>query len=125
MAGPEDRPARYIRICGPDGARYRFFCEASGAAVCTTEPVSAESPHREPLLAWERQGRRHFNRCSKCRRWVCDVMYNPDTGQCVLCSPWEEAPVFCCGCGAPAVAGERYCRRCGQRFRYGEVVLNE
>lgn len=125
MVQPDSRPARYIRLCGSDGIRYRFFCEASGAAVCTTEPVISDSHRGELHIAWEQQGRQHFSQCQKCRRWVWDVMYNADTGQCVLCSPWEEAPVFCCGCGAPAVPEERYCRKCGQSLRYGEVVLNE
>ncbi len=125
MASVDNRPARYIRLTERSGIRYRFFCEASGAAVCTTEPISPDSPHVELTLAWEHQGRQHFNRCPQCSRWVCDAMYNADTGRCVLCSPWEETPSFCCGCGELAIPGERYCRKCGQRLRYGEVVLNE
>lgn len=125
MAPSDNRPPSFTRIFGPDGIRYRFFCEASGTAVYTTDIIS-DIPSRDSVnTAWEQQGRQHFNRCQQCGRWVCNVMYNTDTGRCVLCSPWEESPAYCSGCGALAVSGERYCRRCGQRLRYGEVVLNE
>ncbi len=125
MASANNRPARYIRLPERNGIRFRFFCEASGAAVCVTEAVAQSSPQEELRLAWEQQGRRHFNRCQQCSRWVCDVMYNADTGHCVLCSPWEEAPAYCPACGELAIPMERYCRKCGKKLRYGEVVLNE
>ena len=125
MAAVDNRPARYIRLTDPGGIRYKFFCEASGAAVCVTEAAVPAAPREELRLAWEGYGRRHFNRCTQCSRWVCDVMYNADTGRCVLCSPWEESPGFCSACGELAIPMERYCRKCGKLLRYGEVVLNE
>lgn len=31
--------------------------------------------------------RSRFNLCHKCGRWASDVMYNPNTLECVDCSP--------------------------------------
>ena len=35
--------ARYKIIAGTEGNRYQFFCELSGALVCTSEPVLLDS----------------------------------------------------------------------------------
>jgi len=95
---------------------YHFFCDLSGALVCTVKHAS------DPQSAWESGGRQRFNRCRQCGRWVCDAMFNPDTLQCVDCSPWEEQPSFCSQCGAKAAEGELFCRCCGARLQYGEEV---
>ncbi len=113
--------ARHEILRGEEGNRYRFFCGASGAAVCTTGPVRADSGGDELLLAWESEGKRHFNRCRKCGRWICDAMFNADTLKCVDCVPWEDTPNFCAHCGVRIPSPDVYCRKCGARLRYGEV----
>ncbi len=112
--------AAYRVISDAGGNRYRFFCDLSGALGCTTSPVRAGSPREELLLAWQ-EGRRHFNHCPRCGRWVCDAMYNADVLECVDCAPWEERPRFCCKCGTPISGPDTYCRQCGARLQYGEV----
>lgn len=114
--------AKHTRL---DGGRYRFFCEASGAAVHTTGPIQGNTAEEELRFAWDQEGRQHFNRCQKCGKWVSDVMYNADTGQCVLCSPWEEPPDYCSGCGAAVPPADNYCRICGKKLQYGEVAAND
>lgn len=75
-----------------DGIRYQFFCALSGAHVCTTRPIQADTSEQALHLAWESEGRHHFNQCSKCGNWVIDAMYNVDVLACVDCAPFEEAP---------------------------------
>lgn len=107
--------APYRIIADAGGNRYRFYCESSGMAVCTTAPIhskSAGSP-QELLLAWESEGRQHFNRCQKCGKWVSDVMYNVDALQCVDCSPWEDPPLYCSRCGARLSQDGGRCPKCG------------
>lgn len=104
--------ATYRVITDAGGMRYRFFCDLSGAAVCTSRPIQADTPE-ELMLAWEHEGRPQFNQCHKCGRWVIDAMYNPDTLECVDCSPWLPEPAYCEKCGARLTPNENYCRRCG------------
>ena len=112
--------AAYRVIQDGGGLRFRFFCEASGAALCTTGVISGSPPDRALDYAWETEGRAHFNLCHRCGRWVADVMYNADTLECVDCSPWEEEPAFCPQCGARVASREAFCGRCSSRLRYGE-----
>lgn len=104
------------------GNRYCFFCDLSGAALCTTEPVRADTPEEELFTAWEQEGRKHFNRCQKCGRWVSDVMFNADVLTCVDCTPWEEPPQFCWKCGEAVSPEHTFCHKCGARLQYGEVT---
>lgn len=90
---------------------YHFYCGLSGALVCTVKHAAGPQP------AWESGGRRHFNRCRRCGRWVCDTMYNPDTLQCVDCSAWEEQPAFCPQCGARVTEDAQFCRSCAMEKR--------
>lgn len=114
------RTARYkIQKCS-EGNRYQFFCDISGALACTTNPIRLISPEQELLMAWEEEGKRYFNRCHRCGRWVTDVMYNADTLACVSCSPWEEQPTFCSQCGVKVGMDEVFCHKCHVRLRYGE-----
>ncbi len=110
--------ARYTIIHEESGRRYRFFCEASGAAVYTSGPLRADTPDRETELAWE-EGKQHFNRCQICGKWVCNAMTNADTLACVDCSPWENPPKYCPGCGIPLKGINLYCQVCGTRLMYG------
>lgn len=110
-------PYRVLQDGG--GISFCFFCEASGAAVCTTRPQNLQTVELALETAWQAEGREHFNRCQKCGKWVSDVMYNPDTLQCVLCSPWEEKPAFCPCCGVKVLDDGVFCHHCGGRLQYG------
>lgn len=121
MAHKGNKTAPYKIIADSGGNRYRFFCEASHAVVCVTGPVNGPTPEEELLLAWESEGRHHFNRCQNCGKWICDTMYNADTLECVDCSPWEEAPHYCSHCGLNIPSSDIYCKKCGTRLRYKEV----
>ena len=122
MAMKEHATAKYRVIADSGGSRYRFFCDVSGMALCTTSPVRGNTQAEELKTAWETEGKQHFNRCSKCGKWVSDPMYNADMLQCVDCAPWQERPKYCSHCGKQIEPSARYCDVCGTRLRYGEVV---
>ena len=119
MERNDHRTASYRIIADAGGSRYRFFCDVSGMAMCTTKPLPAVSAEHL-LQAWETEGRPCFNRCNRCGKWVSDVMYNADTGQCILCSPWEEQPLFCPDCGNQAPLTDLFCSKCGRKLQYKE-----
>ena len=87
----EKLTATYKVISEKSGNRYQFFCDLSGALCCTTKPIKIDNPQKELEFAWNNEGKMMFNRCVKCGKWISDVMYNPDTLECVDCSPWENS----------------------------------
>jgi len=117
--------AGYKVLADPKGNRYQFFCDVSGALICTTVPILLNTPEQELAFAWENEGRRHFNRCQKCGKWVSDVVYNVETLECVECAPWEEEPSYCPHCGEKVVENEIFCRKCKNRLRYGNENAKE
>ncbi len=117
MAGKDHATAKYRVIADSGGSRYRFFCDASGMMLCTTGPVRGATQEEELRLAWEKEGRRYFNRCAKCGRWVGDPMFNADLLQCVDCAPWQSSPNFCSRCGRRIPEPDRRCGACA-----GEVA---
>ena len=113
-----NRTARYQILAEAGGNRYRFFCELSGVMVCTTKPVHAGTPEDELRIAWETEGKKMFNQCHRCGRWVSNVMYNADALECVDCTPWEDPPRYCSKCGAYVPVSDIFCRKCGARLCY-------
>lgn len=113
--------AEYRIIADAGGNQYRFFCALSGAAICTTRPIRADTQEEELKIAWETEGRTFFNHCHKCGKWVSDVMYNADVCECVDCAPWENKPNFCPKCGEKVPTHDVFCWKCGTRLQYGEV----
>lgn len=115
-----NRPTANFRVL-PDGngKRYQFFCALSGARVCTTRPIRSETPERALEIAWETEGKRHFNQCSKCGNWVIDAMYNVDVLECVDCAPYEGIPQYCKHCGAKVTTDKNTCGKCGALLAYG------
>ena len=55
---------------------------------------------QELLLAWEKEGKKHFNICHKCGKFVINAVYNPEGAECVECAPFEAEAKFCKTCGA-------------------------
>lgn len=124
MAMKEHGTAKYKILVGADGNRYRFFCASSGMALCTTKPIRAETQEAELRIAWESEGKYHFNKCTKCGRYISDAMYNADVLKCVDCVPWEKKPRYCAHCGKelPSSPNSKYCKDCGAKLQYREAV---
>ena len=116
------KTARYRIIAGTEGNRYQFFCDLSGALMCTSEPVLMDTPEHELMFAWNSEGKKHFNLCSRCGRWVADTVFNVETLECVECSPWEEDPAYCPHCGEKVQDGDCFCAKCKKRLKYGNVA---
>ena len=112
------KTAVYKKISGAGGNRYRFYCALSGALACTTEPIRAETPEEELQFAWETVGRKHFNLCHKCGKWVIDAVYNAEVFECVECAPYEADPKFCKNCGVRIGTPARTCPACGHKLVY-------
>ena len=119
MAKSDHKTAAYKIIPTEAGNVYKFFCERSGQLVCTTKPYREKTPEAELEKAWQSEGIRNFNRCTKCGRWVDTVMFNPDVLMCVDCAPIEEDAKYCKHCGAKAESGASVCILCGKHLLYG------
>ena len=52
-------------------------------------------------------------------------MYNADVMHCVDCTPWENKPKFCPHCGIKVGISDNYCRKCGIKLEYREVVADD
>ena len=122
MKPHNNKTAAYKIITDSGGNRYRFFCELSGMLMCETGYFATDTPDKELMLAWETEGNQFFNKCQKCGKWVSDVMYNADVLWCVDCAPWENKPRFCPECGKEVSLEDTYCRECGAKLQYSEVV---
>ena len=101
------------------GSRFDFFCGVSGARICSTGAVQADTAEKQLELAWKGEGRKHFNLCHKCGRWVCDSMYNPDMLGCVECYPVIGCQRYCMACGCRVGAFETRCGKCGADILFG------
>jgi hypothetical protein len=87
--------------------------------VCTTKAYSETDPVVEPELAWNTEGKKNFQLCLKCGKWVIDAMYNADALECVACAPWEDTPNFCKFCGTRVRESDAICPKCGKHLIYG------
>ena len=110
--------ANYKRTAGSEGARYSFYCDLSGALICTTKEIQADSPDEEVRIAWKEEGEKYFNKCHKCGKWVVDVMYNAEVLECVSCAPYEEEPKYCKSCGEKIADICKTCPTCGKPLVY-------
>ncbi len=117
--------ADYKILKDEKGIRYRFFCQASGMAMLTTKCYPGTDPEQELEIAWNKEGRNHFNLCHKCGRWVCDAMYNADILHCVDCTPWEDKPKYCTQCGTKVDITDVFCRKCGVKLQYREETADD
>lgn len=123
----ESRTATYKVV--PDGGGYRFifYCDVSDAHVCTTRQIYRGNSAEEALLAaWQAEGRRYFNRCHKCGKWVIDAVYNAEVLECVVCAPYEAEPKYCKNCGIKIEEPVKVCPSCGGKLIYeGSAVTND
>ena len=109
MINEKHKTAAYKIIPSQGGNRYSFFCELSGMLVCTTGTYYADDFEAELSAAWEAEGKKNFNLCHMCGRWVDSIVYNPDMLMCVNCAPLEEGAKYCKHCGAKANNGDIIC----------------
>ena len=116
---PSHKTAKYKILPDADGAvRVQFFCDLSGALACTTEPIHADTPEQALEIAWKTAGKKEFNHCAKCGRYVSDVMFNAEVHECVKCAPWENYPLYCHQCGKKITEVTKLCPKCGVLLRY-------
>lgn len=125
MTNEKHKAAAYKIIPTQVGNRYSFFCELSGMLVCTTGTYYADVPEAELSAAWAAEGKKNFNYCHMCGRWVDSIVYNPDKLMCVNCAPLEEEAKYCKHCGAKANGRNVICSVCGKKLLYGGVDEND
>lgn len=54
---PKKKTAAYKIITDSGGNRYKFYCDLTGALLCTTKSYHADTPERELELAWNTEGK--------------------------------------------------------------------
>lgn len=111
--------AAYKIVSDSGGNRYKFYCDLTGALLCTTKPYHADTPMKELELAWNTEGKAYFNLCHKCGKWVMEAMFNADALECVACAPWENTPEYCKFCGTKVSVSDAVCPKCGKQLIYG------
>lgn len=116
--GEQRKTAAYKVVPDADGNRYKFYCDISGAHACTTAPYRADTLEDERMLAWENEGKKHFDRCHKCGKWVIAAVYNPEVFECTDCAPFELEISYCKFCGTKVDADVRFCPVCGRKLHY-------
>lgn len=117
--------ASFKIIAEPEGNRYCFMCGITGACFYTKNTHCAETPEEEAVLAWEAEGKRPFNQCHKCGRWVVDAAFNPEVLECVACAAFEDEPEYCKFCGAKVTVHGRKCSVCGRSLYYEGAEADE
>lgn len=116
---PKKKSAHYKIISDSGGNRYKFYCDLTGALFNTAKAYNEADPDTELELAWETEGKKHFQLCHKCGKWVIDAMYNADALECVACAPWENTPEYCKFCGTKVLSADCVCPKCGEHLIYG------
>ena len=113
----QKKTAAYKIITESGKKRFRFYCDLSGANACTSSPAEEDSDEKALEAAWEKEGRRQFNQCHKCGRWVIDAMFNADVLECVQCAPVMDKFRFSqlehFGFGPNVMKSSRVCSNCG------------
>lgn len=118
--------ATYKIVADAGGSIYKFYCDLSGALVCTTKPYKADTPEEELQLAWENEGKQHFNFCHNCGKQVSNAMFNVEVLECVECAPIEAEVKFCKSCGAKIEDPNKLCPACGKPLvYYGKEIRYE
>lgn len=115
---PKNRTADYKAVEDHGGHRFMFYCQVSGAHVCTTKQIYSGEVEEALCEAWQGEGRRGFNQCSRCGKWVIDAVYNAEVLECAECAPYEAEPKFCKTCGVKIDTPVGNCRHCGHTLLY-------
>jgi len=116
---PAKKVASYKAATDRGGYRFLFYCDISGAHVCTTSEIYfADTQEAALLSAWEAEGRAHFNQCHKCGKWVIDAAFNAEVLECVECAPYEAEPKYCKFCGQKIAVPAKACPACGRKLLY-------
>ena len=116
----------YKIVADAGGNIYKFYCDLSDALVCTTKPYKADTPEEELQLAWENEGKQHFNSCHNCGKQVSNAMFNVEVLECVECAPIEAEAKFCKNCGAKIEDPNKLCPACGKPLvYYGKEIRYE
>lgn len=119
----EGKMSAYKIVFHSDGNIYKFYCDLSGALVCSTKPYKANTPEDGLQLAWEKEGKQRFNRCHKCGKQVSNAMFNVDVLECVECAPFEAESKFCKSCGVKIEDPTRPCPACRKPLvHYGKEI---
>lgn len=95
-----------------------FYCQVSGAHVCTTKAIYSGEMETALMMAWRSEGCRHFNQCHRCGKWVIDVVFNAEVLECVECAPYEAEPKFCKNCGTKIDTPVKNCPNCSNKLIY-------
>lgn len=123
---PEKKVASHKAVTDGGGYRFLFYCDVSGAHVCTTREIyRADTREAALTAAWQAEGRENFNHCHKCGRWVIDAVYNAEVLECVECAPYEAEPRFCKSCGIKLDAPVQNCPACGKKLIYEGSVIGD
>lgn len=116
---PERKTATHKVLADGGGYRFMFYCDLSGAHVCSTKEIYCADTQEEALqAAWQAEGRSRFNKCRKCGKWVNVAMYNVDVLECVGCAPFETEAKFCKNCGAKIEDPTKPCPACNKTLVY-------
>jgi len=116
---PERKTATYQVLVDGGGYRFMFYCDLSGAHVCSTKERYYGDTREEALQeAWQAEGRNHFNHCRRCGRWISVAMYNVEVLECVGCAPFEVEAKFCKYCGVRIGDPTKPCPACGKPLAY-------
>ena len=110
--------ATYKIVADAGGNIYKFYCDLSGALLCTTKPYKADTPVKELQLAWESEGKELFNVCHRCGKQVSNAMFNVEALECVKCAPIEAEAKFCKHCGKKIDNPTQLCSACGKPLIY-------
>ena len=114
----KNNTADYKAVADTGGHRFVFYCQVSGAHVCTSKEIYPGKPEDALLAAWQAEACKHFNQCRRCGKWVIDAVFNAEVLECVECAPYEAEPKFCKTCGAKINAPLTHCQRCGNKLFY-------
>lgn len=115
---PNNKTADFKAVTDQAGHRFMFYCQISGAYVCTTKGTYPGKTEEALLLAWQAEGYKYFNQCGRCGKWVIDAVFNAEVLECVECAPYEAEPKFCKTCGAKIESPVKHCQHCGNKLLY-------
>ena len=115
------KTATYRVVTDAGGRSFRFYCDLSGELCCVTKPLRADTEQAALALAWETEGRWHFNRCPACGRANrAQDTHCTDCGAALpektLYDLYRARHRCCLSCGVVVTDVAVYCPECGTRL---------